>query len=90
MVGMLLIILTLIIYFGIKYLNHFLITKNKIPSFINYKPFNCEICSTFWYTVGVFIVLGLTFNYIFLSGIIISILDAIAQKVNEKNKTIKL
>ena len=63
-----------------------------IPKFLDYKPFQCRMCLTFWLLVVIYIALGLSFKlWVFLTfGIILAILNAIAMHINQKNKTIKI
>lgn len=90
MMDILIVAITVAVYFTLKYFNHLMIEKGKIPKFLDYRPFNCELCSTFWYSLGVFLTLGLTVDWVFLIGVILAAMDAAAQKIEEKNKTIEI
>lgn len=63
-----------------------------IPKFLDYKPFQCRLCLTFWLLVAVYVALGISFKlWVFLIfGIILAILNAIAMYINQRNKTIKI
>lgn len=61
-----------------------------MPPFLDYKPFNCWTCSSFWTLIAVYgcawLVLGYSITAI--GGWILAILNAIAMHVHEKKKTI--
>ena len=63
-----------------------------IPKFLDYRPFQCRLCLTFWLLVAIYIALGLSFKlWVFsIFGIILAILNAIAMYINQRNKTIKI
>ena len=60
------------------------------PEWLNYKPFNCRICLTFWMLIVIYATIGLTLNLnLFLyGGIIFAAANALAMKIDEKEKTI--
>ena len=60
------------------------------PEWLNYKPFNCRFCLTFWTLIVIYVTIGLTLNLnLFLyGGIIFTIANALAMKIDEKEKTI--
>lgn len=86
------IFLGVVLYFMIKYLAYYVIEKKQmIPKFLNYKPFNCVKCCTFWTSIFVFsTIFFLNLNATAIIGILLTTLDAIAQTINEKEKTISL
>lgn len=62
------------------------------PEWLNYKPFNCKVCLTFWTLIVIYVTIGLTLNLnLFLwGGIIFAAANALAMKIDEKNKTISI
>ena len=60
------------------------------PEWLNYKPFNCNICLTFWMLIVIYATIGITLNLnLFLyGGIIFTIANALAMKIDEVNKTV--
>ena len=64
----------------------------KLPVWLQYQPFICRKCCTFWTLTGIYVVLGISFKLwvLLISGIILAILNAIAMHIDEKNKTIKV
>lgn len=60
------------------------------PEWLNYKPFNCRICLTFWMLIVIYATIGLTLNLnLFLyGGIIFAIANALAMKIDKISKTV--
>lgn len=80
------------IFLLISYGGYWLTEVRGLPRWLEYKPFNCRICLTFWSLIGCYLAIGLSFSclYLMIGGIILAILNAIAMLVNQKNKTIKI
>lgn len=86
-------ILVGIIFFSTGYFSWYVTEKKRcIPEFLEYKPFECRLCLTFWLLVGIYLALGISFKLwvVLIAGIILAILNAIAMYINQKNKTIKI
>jgi hypothetical protein len=86
------VIIIFFVYFFIKYITWKIIEDLKIiPSFINHLPFSCLKCCqthTLWITYLVIFYI-LNYNWIILiSGIILTVLNAIALEYDQKTKTI--
>ena len=66
--------------------------KGNVPEFLQYKPFECRLCLTFWLLVGIYIAIGISFKLwvVLIAGVILAALNAGAMWVNQKNKTIKI
>ena len=63
-----------------------------LPEWLQYKPWNCKICLTFWSLLATYLSIGLIFNlYITLiGGIGLAVMNALAMWIDQKNKTIRL
>ena len=63
-----------------------------LPEWLQYKPWNCKICFTFWSLLFSYLAVGLIFNlYITLiGGIALAIMNALEMWIDQKNKTIKI
>lgn len=85
------IFLTIIIFFGIKFIIFQLTDRIGIPAFLNYKPWICYKCFSFWSLlflyINIFIISKYDMWYILIAGIILTILDAVALTVDENNTT---
>ena len=63
-----------------------------LPEWLQYKPWNCKICLTFWSLLATYLSIGLIFNlYITLiGGIALAIMNALAMWIDQRNKTVKI
>ena len=82
----------LIIFFAVNYGAYWLTEVKGLPAWLQYKPFECRMCLTFWSLMGIYITLWLSFSclYIAIYGILLAILNAIAMWIDQKDKTVKL
>lgn len=89
---MLEIIFAFIIYFIIVFVAYYLTEVKRLPGWLQFPPFHCRKCLTFWSNMFAFITIGLSFKlYWFMGvGILLGILTAIAMHYEQKNKTIKI
>ena len=63
-----------------------------LPEWLQYKPWNCKLCFTFWYLLFSYLTVGLIFNLpiTLYGGIALAILNALAMWIDQRNKTIKI
>ena len=63
-----------------------------LPEWLQYKPWNCKICFTFWSLLFSYLTVGLILNLpiTLYGGIALAILNALAMWIDQKNKTIKI
>lgn len=82
----------LLIFLAISYFTWWFTEKNNVPEFLEYKPFQCRLCLTFWLLTAIYIAIGISFKLwiVLIAGVLLAILNAIAMWVNQKNKTIKI
>lgn len=92
MINILQVIIILALFIPVRYFAWALTEKWMMPEWLNYKPWNCKLCLTFWSLVAVYLTIGLSFKvYITLyGGIALAILNAIAMYIDQRNKTIKI
>ena len=89
-------ILQIILIFTIFILDRYLVDKwvnqEHYPKWLDYQPFNCSVCCTFWSLLVIYLTVGLVFNlwWTMIGGMILAVLNAIAMKIDQKNKTIKI
>lgn len=86
------IILVGALFLLVKMLTYKITDEWGLPKWLDYKPFNCYLCLTFWTLLAVYLTIGLIFNLkiTLFVGIIIAVLNAIAMYIDQKNKTIKI
>lgn len=89
-------ILQIILIFTIFILDRFVVDKwvnqKNYPVWLNYLPFNCNVCATFWSLLAIYLTVGLVFNlwWTMIGGMILAVLNAIAMWVNQKNRTVSI
>ena len=89
-------ILQIILIFTIFILDRYLVDKwvnqKNYPKWLDYAPLNCNVCCTFWSLLAIYLVIGLVFQWwwTMIGGMILTVLNAIAMKIDQKNKTIKV
>ena len=80
------------IFLPVKYLTYWLTEVKGLPEWLNYKPWICNLCLTFWSLLGIYIAIGVSFSCLItgIGGAIFAILNAIAMWVHQKNNTVSL
>ena len=84
--------LVLLIFLVISYGAYWITEKKGLPEWLQYKPFQCRLCLTFWSLVGVYSAIWVSFSCYIIGvvGILLAILNAIAMYIDQKNKTVKI
>lgn len=85
-------ILAFIIYFAIVMGAYYVTEVKQLPRWLQFPPFHCRKCLTFWSNLVAGFVIGLSFN-LFITMItvfVMAVLTAIAMHIDQKNKTINL
>ena len=81
----------LLIFLATRLFTYQLTNVWGLPKWLQYKPFICEICLCFWTLVAIYTpLLIIGYNWLGISGLIMAALNAIAMKVDQKNKTVKI
>lgn len=90
MIILLQIVLIVAMFIPIRWLAWKITEEWGVPEMINYRPFNCKLCLTFWLLIGCYITIWLSFSCLYtgIGGIILSVLNALAMWIDQKNKTI--
>lgn len=85
-------LLVLALFFPMKWLCYEITEKWGLPIWLDYMPWVCRKCLSFWSLMALFIVCGLVFHlWITMAvGAILTALDTIAVIVDQRNKTIKI
>lgn len=85
-------IIIVVVFLLVSYGAYYLTEIKGLPEWLNYQPFSCRICLTFWSLIGIYIAIWVSFSCLVvgIGGIILAILNAIAMKVHQKNYTVKI
>lgn len=85
MLKLLIIVSLIILFFAVKWLA-FLITKNvELPAWLDYKPYNCPTCLSFWLNIGLSVCLTFLITKLSIVYIIITLLDGVALLIDYRN-----
>lgn len=86
------VILVLALFIPVKWLTYNITEKWGLPEWLDYKPFSCYLCLTFWSLMAVYLTVGLVFKaYVTLgAGVLLTVLNTVAMYIDQKNKTIKI
>lgn len=85
-------ILILAVFIPVRYIAYYITEVKGLPVWLDYKPFNCKLCLTFWSLIAVYIAIWLSFSCLYtgIGGIILAFMNAAAMWIDQRNKTIKL
>lgn len=86
------VLLVLTLFIPVRWLTYQITEVWGLPVWLNYKPFNCNLCLTFWSLLAVYLTIGFAFSlWITMgAGLALTVLNAIAMYIDQKNKTIKI
>lgn len=86
------IITVFVIFFAVNYGAWYITEVKGLPQWLQYKPWECRLCLTFWSLVFIYGTIWLSFQclYIGIIGILLASMNALAMYIDQKNKTIKL
>ena len=85
-------ILVIALFIPIKWVCYAITEVWGLPTFLDYMPYSCRKCLSFWSLMAVYISIGLVLHlYITMAvGAILTVLDVIAVIVDQKKKTIRI
>lgn len=86
------VILVLALFIPVRWLTYQITEVWGLPVWLNYRPWSCNLCLTFWSLLAVYLTVGFAFQlWITMgAGLALTVLNAVAMYVNQKNKTITL
>lgn len=81
-----------VVFFITSYIAWYMTEVKTMPQWLNYKPWICRLCLTFWSLITIYTTFLLSFQclYMGIGGIILAILNAIAMYIDQKSNTIKI
>lgn len=86
------VILILVLFIPIRWFAWKVTEVWGLPEWLQYKPWNCKLCLTFWSLLATYLSIGLIFSLpiTLYGGIALAIMNALAMYIDQKNKTIKI
>ena len=89
-VNLLEIVLVLVIFFPTKFLAWKVTDEWGLPMWLQYKPWECFKCLSFWTLTAFYLTCGLILHLwiTMVVGLVLTVLDTIAFIINQKQKTI--
>lgn len=82
----------IIIFLTVSYGAYYITEVKGLPIWLQYKPFECRMCLTFWSLIGIYSAIWASFSCLIIGvvGITLAILNAIAMYIDQRNKTVKI
>ena len=79
-------------YLLVVYTAYYATEVKRLPSWLQFPPFHCRKCLTFWSMMAVSLCIGLSFDLpvYMATGILLAILTAISMQIEQKNNTISI
>lgn len=86
------IITVFIIFFVVNYSAYYMTEVKTMPQWLQYKPWICRLCLTFWSLIFIYSTIWASFNCLIIGtvGIALAIMNALAMWIDQKSKTIKI
>ena len=86
------IITTFILFFIVNYSAWYVTEVKGLPQWLQYKPWECRLCLTFWSLIAVYSTIWASFNCLIIGivGITLAMMNALAMYIDQRNKTIKI
>ena len=80
------------IFFPVNYFAYYLTEERGLPKWLQYKPWICRLCLTFWSLVIIYLTLWLSLSclYVGIGGILLASMNALAMWIHQKTHTIKI
>lgn len=85
-------IIAFAMYFAIVYGAYYATEVKRLPQWLQYPPFDCRKCLTFWSCFTTGLVIGLSFSLwvAMITVLVMATLTAISMHIDQRNKTIKI
>lgn len=82
----------ILIFFIANYGAYYVTEVKGLPTWLQYKPWICRLCLTFWTLIFTYTAIWLSFSclYLGISGILLASMNALAMYIDQRNNTIKI
>lgn len=80
------------LFFLINYAVYMVTEVEGMPRWLQYKPWICRLCFTFWALIFTYITIWLSFHCLIIGigGIILASMNALAMWIDQKQKTVRI
>lgn len=81
-----------VVFLAVRYMSYYITEVKGLPEWLDYKPFNCNLCLTFWSLVAIYLALWFAFGltYTGVAGMVLAGMNALAMWIDQRNKTVKI
>lgn len=85
-------ILIVLIYIPVIYAAYYVTEVKRLPEWLQFPPFNCRKCLSFWSLTAIYTAIGLSFKLItlFAGGLTLAVLTAASMHIWQKNNTVSI
>lgn len=86
------ILMMFVVFFITSYAAYYVTEVKTMPQWLDYKPWICRLCLTFWSLITIYttFLLGFQCLYMGIGGILLASMNALAMYIHQRNKTIKI
>lgn len=86
------IITVFILFFIVNYSCWYITEQHGLPRWLQYKPWECRLCLTFWSLIAIYSTIWASFNCLIIGtvGIALAAMNALAMYIDQRQKTIKI
>lgn len=86
------VITVFVIFFAVNYSAWYITEVKGLPQWLQYKPWICRLCLTFWSLIAIYCTIWASFNCLTIGtvGIALALMNALAMWIDQKNNTIKI
>ncbi len=81
-----------VIFFAVNYAAYCITEVHGLPQWLQYKPWECRLCLTFWTLIAIYLAIWVSFECLIIGigGITLASMNALAMYIDQRNKTIKI
>ena len=85
-------IIVFVIFFAVKYAAYWLTEVKGMPEWLQYKPWTCNLCLSFWTLVFTYVAIWVSFSCLIVGifGNLLAVMNAAAMWIDQKERTVKI
>lgn len=85
-------LIVFVLFFIVVPVVYYLTEVKGMPKWLDYKPFNCRLCCTFWTLLFGYIMIGIIFSFYItlIAGVVLAFLNAYAMWLYQKEHTVSV